>query len=52
MNLEGNQLCRAIQLAARWPNVAREGLTIGPRSIAKMLKKIQFVFFKILFLIF
>ena len=31
-----NFYCRARQLVARGPNLAREGLTIGPRSIARM----------------
>jgi len=32
-------LNRGLQLAARGPNLAREGQTIGPQSSAKMMKK-------------
>jgi len=39
------QYNRGLQLAARGPNLARERLTIGPRSSAKMLK--TFVTFSI-----
>jgi len=37
---------RGLQLAARGPNLAREGHKIGPRSRAKMVKN-YCIFFKI-----
>ena len=41
---------RGLQLAARGPNLAREGQTICPRSSAKLLKKFIIFSLKSIFL--
>jgi len=43
------QYGRGLQLAARGPNLAREGQTIGPRSSTKMLKKFITFSYKFIF---
>src|SRR6218665_3946210 len=40
---------RGLQLAAREPNLAREGQTIGPRSSTKNAEEMYYIFFKINF---